>query len=245
MAAATHLAATPLMYSTPSYALTGDVALPSPYVSRAFDAVLLPIDSNVIAAFDLDASSTGVLVLATEPGGVADSQGVEPGDVISSVRGHKISDPIELDEVVYYWIVKGSTDFNFDFYRAGTLQSAYAVITLALYETVIDIASVASWQSWSVSTSFSYAEFYEEYSVELTESYESSETIIEETITSEEFSEEVSEESTEDEITDDQTDEDEADDASDDADDDSSDDSDDGDDDSGDEGDDGAEDEEE
>ena len=204
-AAATHLAVAPLAYSTSAYALTGDVTLPSPYVSRALDAVLLPIDDIVRDTFALDPADQGVLVLATEPGGVADSLGLEPGDVISSVHGHKITDPIELDEVVYYWILQGDFDFAFDFYRAGVLSNASWVITLELYEAAVDMTSVASWTSWSVETSFSYEEFYEEYSVELTESYESSETLIEETVTSEEFSDEISSEESED-ITDEDSD---------------------------------------
>lgn len=204
-AAATHLAVAPLAYSTSAYALTGDVTLPSPYVSRALDAVLLPIDDTVRDTFALDPADQGVLVLATEPGGVADSLGLEPGDVISSVHGHKITDPIELDEVVYYWILQGDFDFAFDFYRAGVLSNASWVITLELYEAAVDMTSVASWTSWSVETSFSYEEFYEEYSVELTESYESSETLIEETVTSEEFSDEISSEESED-ITDEDSD---------------------------------------
>lgn len=189
-AAAAHLAVLPLTYASPSYALTGDVVLPSPYVSRALDAVLLPIDSTVRSTFALGPKEEGVLVLAVQPGGVADSQGIEAGDVISQIRGRHIVDPIELDEIVYFWITQGMFDFGFDYYRAGVLATASALITLELYEEVIDIATVASWESWSVETSFSYAEFYEEYSEEITTSYESAETTIEETVSSEEFSEE-------------------------------------------------------
>jgi hypothetical protein len=197
LAAATHIAAAPLTFSTPAYALKGDVTLPEPYVSRAFDAVLLPIDSTVRTVFALNAADQGVLVLAVQPGGVADSQGIEPGDVLYEIRGHKVVNPIELDEIAYYWITQGVFDFGFDYYRAGVLTIASAVITLELYEEVVDITTVSSWESWTVETSFSYEEFYAEYSEELTESYESSEIAVEETVTSEEFAEEVTEEATE------------------------------------------------
>ncbi|MET3898650.1 hypothetical protein ABIB57_002599 [Devosia sp. UYZn731] len=196
IAAAAHLAVAPIAYSTQSFALAGDVQLPNPYVSRALDAVLIPIDAVVRTTFALDAKDQGVLVLSVQPGGVADQQGILPGDVISQVRGHKIVNPIDLDEVVYYWIQKGSYDFSFSYYRAGIIATAAALITLELYSEVFDIASVASWQSWSVATSFSYAEFYSEYSEEITASYESSETTIEETTSSEEFSSEVTSEET-------------------------------------------------
>ena len=202
IAAAAHLAAAPIAYSTQSFALAGDVQLPNPYVSRALDAVLLPIDAVVRTTFALDANDQGVLVLSVQPGGVADKQGIVPGDVIAQVKGHKIVNPIELDEVVYYWIQQGTYDFSFNYYRAGVIASAAAMITLELYSEVFDIASVASWQSWSYATSFSYAEFYSEYSEEITTSYESSETIIEETTSSEEFISEVTEEATSEETSD-------------------------------------------
>ena len=76
--------------------------------------MLLPIDDAVIGAFGLAANETGVLVLAVQPGGIAELIGVEPGDVISSVRGYAIADPVELDAVVYYWIGQNQFDFVFD-----------------------------------------------------------------------------------------------------------------------------------
>ena len=197
-AAAVHLAAAPIAYSTPSYALVGDVTLPAPYISRALDAVLLPIDDAVRSAFALAADDTGVLVIATEPGGVADSQGILPGDVISKVRGHAIVSPIDLDEVVYYWILQNDFDFGFDYYRDGVLAATLFTITLDLYESSFDMASVSSWSSWTTETSFSYEEFYEEYSVEMTESYESSEFLIEETVSSEEYAAELTSEAADD-----------------------------------------------
>lgn len=190
VASAAHLAVAPLAYSTSAYALAGDITLPPPYVSRAFDAVLIPIDNTVRTVFGLSATDQGVLVLATEPGGVADSQGILPGDVIYQVRGKKIVNPIDLDEVVYYWLLQNDYDFGFDYYRDGAIYSAAATITLELYETVIDVTTISSWSSWSTQTSFSYSEYYEEYSSEIVESYESSETTIEETVTSEEYAEE-------------------------------------------------------
>lgn len=194
LAAAAHIAAAPLTLSTTAFALTGNVTLPEPYVSRALDAVLLPINGDVRKVFALDAKDQGVLVLSVQPDGVADSQGIKPGDVLYEIRGHKIDSPIELDEIAYYWITQGVFDFGFDYYRAGVLTTASALITLELYEQVVDIATISSWEAWSVETSFSYEEFYAEYSEELTESYESSETTIEETVTSEEFAQEISEE---------------------------------------------------
>ncbi len=181
----------PLMISTglvaglalPAAAASG---LPAPYVSRALDAVLIPIDGSVQKAFALGADETGVLVLAVEPGGVADKAGVAPGDVISKAHGHAVTDPISLDEIVYYWIQKGSFDFGFDGWHGGKAQTYTSTISLESYTVVIDVTLISSWSSYSYE-SFSYADYTTEYSSEISESYASSESTIEETASSEEF----------------------------------------------------------
>ncbi len=160
--------------------------LPAPYVSRALDAVLMPVDASVVSAFGLAAGSTGVLVLATEPDALADAAGIEPGDVIDFVKGEAILSPADLDEVVYYWILQGAFDFEMNALRGGKPYKATTTITLEAWESVIDITTVSSWSSYSYE-SFSYSEYYAEYSEEITESYEASETMIEESVTSEEF----------------------------------------------------------
>lgn len=212
LACAAHLTLATAGYSTTATAAGGHT-LPSPYVSRAFDAVLLPIDDSVRAAFNLDPSETGVFVLAVEPGGVADLQGVAPGDVISEVKGHAILEPIQLDEVVYYWLGKGTTDFGYTYYRAGKPTRAKTSITLEQYTTIIEIATVATWVSWSVDASFSYSEFYSEYSEELTASYESSETTIETESASAEFDDAATDDATTDDGADGTADDSAADDA--------------------------------
>lgn len=162
------------------------VTLPAPYVSRALDAVLMPVDAAVADAFGLGAGTTGVLVVATDPDGLAAAAGIEPGDVIDFVRGEAILTPAELDEVVYYWIKQGAFDFEIKALRAGKPYAAATTVTLEAWESVIDVAVVQSWSSYSYE-SFSYSEYYAEYSEEITESYESSEAMIEESVTSEEF----------------------------------------------------------
>lgn len=161
-------------------------SLPAPFVSRALDAVLIPIDASVQQAFGLAADETGVLVLAVAPGGVAEMAGVAPGDVISKALGHDVKDPITLDEIVYYWIQKGTFDFGFDGWHGGKAQTYTSTITLESYSAVIDVAAVSTWSSYSYE-SFSYAEYSSEYSSEISESYTASESTIEETASSEEF----------------------------------------------------------
>lgn len=163
--------------------------LPEPYVSRALDAVLIPVNNSVASVFGLPQTG-GLLVLATQPNGLADSVGLLPGDVIDAVDGRQFFDPIDLDKWVLFSLQSGISDFQFQGLSEGAAVAALITITLAAWEEIIDISSVASWSSYS-SESFSYTEYYEEYSEELFVSYEESITIIEETVTSEEYSEEV------------------------------------------------------
>ena len=195
LAAALHLAAMPFSYATRAGA-AATIALPAPYVSRALDAVLLPIDENVRKLFKLDPKDMGVLVLAVEPEGVAASKGIVAGDVISQIKGKKIVNPIDVDTVVYYWITLGAFDFLVDYYHDGIIANATSYISRDLYDSVIDITTVSTWESWSVETSFSYSEFYSEYSEVMTSSYESAETTIESIATSDEFTSEINAEST-------------------------------------------------
>lgn len=199
LGAAAHLSILPLAATVP--VVLAQANLPAPYVSRAFDAVVLPIDESVRSAFALNAADSGVLVLAVAHDGVAAQNGVEPGEIIHQVKGKDIATPIELDEVVYFWLTQQVSDFSVDYYRAGVLSSSDVIITLELYEAALDVAAVSNWTSWSYE-GFSYEEYTVEYSEEIVETYEESETTIEETVTSEEFSSELEEDSQEDEASD-------------------------------------------
>ena len=184
----THLLFAPLAGATLLLGQTAlaDTMLPAPYISRALDAVLIPINADVIDMFALYPEDTGVLVLAVQDGGVAAANGIEPGDVISFVSGHAIYEPIDLDTLVYYWISTGVYDFYFDGYRGDGAMTYDSTISYDSYMEVIEVSSVETWSSYT-SESFSYSEFYAEYSSEISESYESSETTIEETASSDAF----------------------------------------------------------
>jgi len=175
--------------------------LPAPYVSRALDSVLLPVDAAVISAFGLAPGTSGVLVLATQPGGLADQAGILPGDVIGSVGKRAVVSPIEVDEVVYYWLLNGTSDFDFGGLRGGSDMVTTTVITMESWESVIEVTEISSWSSYS-SESYSYAEYTAEYSEEIVSSYEEASVSIEETVSSETYSEEMTaEESSSDEAT--------------------------------------------
>ena len=160
--------------------------LPAPYVSRALNAVLIPVDTSVRDAFGLAWHENGVLVLAVAPGGIAELIGIQPGDIIGKTYGQVIYEPIFLDEIVYYWINQGIFDFGFDVWHQGVEQYYTSTISLESYTTFIDVTTVSTWTSYSYE-SFSFVDYAVEYSTEIYETYTSSETIIEETIASEEF----------------------------------------------------------
>jgi hypothetical protein len=164
-----------------------DVSLPAPYVSNALDAVLMPVNNDVRDAFGLALADEGVLVLSVAPGGVAESYGILPGDVLS-LDGS--SDPVYIDEIVYYWIVSGYYIFDFDIWRDGYWQVYSLEIDESWYWSGVDITTISSWSSWSYE-SWSYEEYIVTYSEEITSTWEYSETSITETVYSEEFSAEM------------------------------------------------------
>ena len=188
------LAASTILFTNHAFALKGDYKLPAPYVSRALEAVLLPIDAQVRKAFKLKKKDHGVLVLSVEPGGTAEKRGIMAGDVLSDIKGHKIKKPIDVDTVVYYWGKKGQYDFPMNYYRNGVVSHGGGIITFDDYSTAIDIASIGSWAAWSFATAFSYSEYYSEFSAEFSASYESSESLIIEIASSEEFAAEIANE---------------------------------------------------
>jgi hypothetical protein len=177
--------------ATPALA---QASLPAPYVSRALNAVLLPIDDSVRDTFGLSAEDAGVFILATAPGGLADAAGLAPGDTIDYVRGAAILSPADLDAVVWNWINTGVSEFVFDGRRAGQSIAATTFITTEIWFTEISVSEIYSWSSYS-SESFSYESYYEEYSEEISMSYSES---------SAEYSEEITSEDGVDEMTDDE-----------------------------------------
>ncbi len=166
--------------------------LPAPYVSRALDAVVIPIDQAVRKAFKLKKKDRGVLVLAVMPKGVAARNGIRAGDVLRSIKGYRITKATDVDAIVYYWITQNLFDFSFDFGRGGAYTYYTWPVTRDDYSYVIDTTTISTWESWSVETySFSYTEYYESYSSEIVESYSTSETIVEQEVSSQSFVEEV------------------------------------------------------
>jgi hypothetical protein len=151
-------------------AATAQTSLPAPYVSKALDALLLPIDDSVRDTFGLSAADTGVFLLATAPDGLAELAGLAPGDVLDFVRGEEILSPADLDAIVWAWIEQGVSEFVFDGRRAGAPLATETVITLEIWESWVEFTEISTWSSYS-SESFSYEVYTDEYSEENSASY--------------------------------------------------------------------------
>jgi hypothetical protein len=188
--------------------------MPAPQISRALDALLLPINKAVAKKFKLAKGERGVLVLSVKPGGVADKQGIKPGDVLSEVHGHKVHKPIDVDVAVRRDLKAGHSDIALGLLRNGAPVAVAAVITLESYNEAISVSEISTWESDTTDSSFSYSEYVSEESASVETSYESEETTVDEDLTQEESS---SDEDTSEEASDD------GDDSADDAGDDSSD----------------------
>lgn len=160
-----------------SLAAPGSVAaqsasdLPSPHLSRALDALLIPVDSAVRTEFGLPQDETGLLVLAVAPGGVAEAAGLEPGDVIGSLGDRPVAEALLLDQMVLDLIRAGHGDLDLATYRGPVARAAHFAITVQEWNTVADVSSVDSWSRYA-SESFDYEAYTEAYSEEISASYE-------------------------------------------------------------------------
>ena len=172
-------------------AIAAGPTLPKPYVSRGLDATLIPIDPAVRAAFRLAPAANGVLVLAVKPNGVAARSNIKPGDVIGKVRGHAVTKPSDIDASLLFWIGKGVTDFLFDSHRGNKRQRSQGIVTRALYYEPLDVRGAGAWTAVAAVSGFSYASYYSETVSETVTTYESIESTIEESISSEEYAETV------------------------------------------------------
>ncbi|NBO20437.1 MAG: PDZ domain-containing protein [Rhodobacteraceae bacterium] len=163
--------------------------LPAASVSRALGALLISVTPDVQSALGLT-ESHGVLVLAVDPNGVAAKAGIEAGDVIVTVDGRAVKDPKHLDAAVLFLLNKGTQDFPFKGKRKGADFDVATLITLELFNTVLDLTTISTWTSYSYE-SFSYSEYIETYSSEISETYTSEESEITEMASSEEFATEM------------------------------------------------------
>jgi len=178
--------------------------LPEPYMSRALEALVMPVEPSVRSLFKLGPKEQGMLVLAVKPGGTAARQGIQAGDVIGHVKGRGIKKPSELDAIFYYFLKqagsapqKGGTSrqsgsgFPIAYSRGGKQAVNHYRLDLPQYQTVLDPGSVGSWTSSpSFASSFSFQEFVLEFTIELASSYANSQSQIDQLVSSQTFASE-------------------------------------------------------
>ncbi len=160
--------------------------LPNPYVSRALDAVLLPVDDSVIAAFALHPMISVRSCLPPNPGARLTWRASCPVMSFRSCGASRSMTRSSLIPVVWYWIMQGVMDLGGEYYRGEEYYYVDWIVTEEEFWYEIDIYEAANWNSWSYE-GWSYSEYYESYSEVLIEEYSYSETWIEETVMSEEF----------------------------------------------------------
>lgn len=160
--------------------------LPKPYVSRALKATVMPIDDTVRKQFKLASTAKGVIVVSTQPGGIAAKSQIKPGDILEKIKGRPIEKPVDIDATVKYWGKKGQNEYRFDAYRDGREYHPRSTITLDVLSAAIEIATVGAWLAWG-SPYWSYSSYYYSYSSYIVESYSYSESYIEETSSSSEY----------------------------------------------------------
>lgn len=124
--------------------------LPKPYVSRALDAVLVPIDHASRHRYRIPPKLRGVYVLAVEPHGVAARQGIRPGDVLATVRHQPISTPGDVDKFVWAALAVSATSFLFGVNRGTEVTDVVEVntnITVNNFNTNISVNNISQWTS--------------------------------------------------------------------------------------------------
>ncbi|MGX9117793.1 hypothetical protein ACWTU6_14065 [Mesorhizobium sp. BHbsci] len=104
--------------------------LPTPYVSRALDAVLIPINHASRHRYQIPPKLRGVYVLAVAPHGVAAREGIRPGDVLATVRRQPISTPADVDRLVWAALAVSVTDFLFGVNRGPDVVEVNTNITV-------------------------------------------------------------------------------------------------------------------
>ncbi len=177
----TGLTAQALGASAPAWAQSP----PAPYLSRELDAALPPL--TTWGAFDLHADDAGLLVLDPAVGGVADENGIRPGDALEFMGGGRIVMSAELDVVV-----------RLDRLRRDRPPSTCGAAARRRGSTPLSPRSAPGRdrhvqgrdsRSWS-SESVPHEEPYSEQSEMLVENGKPFETLVEETVWSEEFASE-------------------------------------------------------
>lgn len=142
--------------------------LPKPYVSRALNAVLIPINHASRHRYQIPPKLRGVYVLAVAPHGVAARQGIRPGDVLATVRHQPISTPRDVDRFVWAALAASATSFLFGVNRGTEVADVVEVntnITVNNFNTNISVNNISQWTS--VDNREEWTQIVDEYDEEM------------------------------------------------------------------------------
>jgi hypothetical protein len=139
--------------------------LPKPYVSRALDAVLIPINHASRHRYQIPPKLRGVYVLAVAPHGIAAREGIRPGDVLATVRHQPISMPADIDRIVWAALATSVTDFLFGVNRGPDVVNVNTNITVNNFNTNISINNISQWTS--VDNRQEWSQIVDEYDDEM------------------------------------------------------------------------------
>ncbi|WP_448786202.1 hypothetical protein [Brucella intermedia] len=135
---------------TMNVAYANKLDLPKPYVSRALDAVLIPINHASRHRYQIPPKLRGVYVLAVAPHGIAARQGIRPGDVLATVRNKPILEPSDVDSLVWAALALSATSFLFGVNRGTEVSDIVEVntnITVNNFNTNISVSNISQWTS--------------------------------------------------------------------------------------------------
>lgn len=161
-------------------------ASPSPYVSNALDAVLLPVTTSVVQAFNLPKSASGVVIASVQPGGIADLYGMDPGEVITSIAGKQIRRPVDLDSLVRYNLSDDGNYFYMEGLRKGKPKRTIVWLEPDDYSTTLPVREAPRWRGYR-GEYFDYVTWFRPYWYEIEEIYTYSYTYVEEVIVTDIF----------------------------------------------------------
>lgn len=178
------LVALVLMPFGPAVAKQG--ALLEPYVSPVLDAVLMPVTTEVVRQLRLPKSASGAVIVSVEPGGIADSYGMEPGEVISKVAGKVIRRPADIDALAYYRMDRGEGVIHLQGTREGRAKRTILPISAESYSAPLPVQDIPRWRVYSAPW-FDFYPWYEVYEYEIVEIYEYSFYYVETVVVSEVF----------------------------------------------------------
>lgn len=156
--------------SAASEAVAKDKKGPPPQlsVSRALDAVMVPVNDETRKKYKLKPEAKGVYVLAVKPDGTGARQGLRAGDVIGSMDKRPLVTTTDVDRFVWGMLAGAAVhQFLFDVYRGPRWISLDTSITVIEYRQDFSYTEINTWTSID---SRSWSEFTQYYASDLQQS---------------------------------------------------------------------------